>query len=335
MRKKLIAIIVTVILAFGSVSVFADTGNCADNKELDFAKVYKLANEGTVSPAENFTFKIEKVGVTNSSVTKDQMPSFAKDTFTISHGAASAAAGKGTSVSTKIALPEFTRVGEYTYRITEVAGDTAGVQYNAQSVLLKITVTNCAAGTNDLDRTVSMKLEGGDETKVDSVVNTYSAGRLLVTKDVEGIFGDRNENFKMAVTFKAPAGKKVMSDITYSDNGTDKTVDKAALNSADATVTVDIDLKDGETVEFKNIPYGVEYQVKEADYSSMGYATRYDCSDDRDTKTVDSEESTVTVINSKGGTVDTGVLWTVTPYVIALLLAGALTAVVIRRRRMN
>ena len=233
-----------------------------------------------------------------------------------------------------IVLPEYSSVGIYYYTVTQTEGNTAGVKYDTRKMIVKVTVIQqeenkvrvafATASLADKDG------NPGTDVKIATFVNTYSAGSLSVKKLVTGNLGDRDKEFNVKVTFTAPTDKEVESVISYTDGTaqtieTSKWTEKNGSNQAVVTIT----LKHNETVTFTNIPYGVTYEVKEADYTSEANgkydAAKYDFTDTA--KKIDTASDTVTITNNKNSAVDTGIVLDSLPYV--LLIAVAVVGVVI------
>ena len=89
------------------------------------------------------------------------------------------------------------------------------------------------------------------------------------------------------------------------------------------------DLRHGQTASLTNLPYGMTYTVAEDDYTAMGYTTEKT----GDSGTVSAAGVTAAFTNTKGGSVDTGVLLDSAPYAMLLVLALAGGAVLFLRRR--
>ena len=321
--------------AFCSEEMPVGTGAVVDQSSFNIAKLYQLANAGMTSPAEKFTFKIEKNSVTDSCCSLADMPAFAQNTYTIEYSEGDAtvqtqtagATDSSRKLSENIALPNYSEVGIYTYKITETAGTTAGVEYDSQPIYLVITVTN---QNSTLVRSIAMHYGSAAGSKTDTFTNTYKAGQLIVGKEVEGALGDVHKEFTMKVNFTAPAGKTVKSTISYVDGETQGTI--APANWSNGTATATISLHDGETVSFTNIPEGVTYEVVENDYTADGYEADYTYHD-TSKKITGGDTDRVTVVNSKGVTIDTGITSDSTPYIFGLALAGITALLWFRRKR--
>ena len=299
-----------------SVPAFAADADAAVQKD------YRLTNAGTVSPAETFHFLVEKVSVAEgtradgSALTTADMPA-----LTISD-AAYAAGTNGVKDLIITPASAFPNVGIYTYKVTETAGDTAGVTYDAREMELKATVYYDAQGA----LAVEYAFRPDGENKGEDIVNEYSAGSLTVGKTVTGNFGDKNREFNIDVTFTAPAGKTVRSDITYGDS----TISPSEW--VNGTVTRTVSLSSGEQVRFDNVPYGVTYTVAEQDYSGESYTASYD---NAAAGSIAAAGVSTTVTNSKITAVDTGVILNSAPYILLLAGVGAAAAafLLLKKRR--
>lgn len=298
--EKLLAGVLSISLAMG-VSVmpaFAASGETyADMDSVVIKKNYELANEGTFSPAETFSFDIEADNVTDASddITPENMPMPTIGTVSYRRGEA------GSTTKTKeikIDLPEYDSVGVYTYIIHEVAGHSAGVTYYGDAILLRVTVIEqdgklriAAVHTEDPEST--------GEGKKDDFDNFYSAGELEVHKDVEGIMGNKDKYFEFTVQLTGEEGK------TYQDS---------------YAIT-------GDTIHIENLPYGVEYKVSEtpvADYVTTETGTEGE---------VDEAVEQANFTNTKGGTVDAGVVLDSAPYLFTLTGAAGVGLLLTLRRR--
>lgn len=117
--------------------------------------------------------------------------------------------------------------------------------------------------------------EGQNDKKVNDIQNKYYAGTLKIEKKVTGNAGDKNELFKVTVKFTNASKASMLSDITYKNfynaSGTQTetptsiqwTDTVTASNHNNETCSIEFYVKDGTTVEFDNIPYGVQYEITE------------------------------------------------------------------------
>lgn len=324
---KLLAGVLSISLAMG-VSVmpaFAASGETyADMDSVVIKKNYELANEGTFSPAETFSFDIEADNVTDASddITPENMPMPTIGTVSYLRGEA------GSTTKTKeikIDLPEYDSVGVYTYIIHEVAGNSAGVTYYGDAILLRVTVIEqdgklriAAVHTEDPEST--------GEGKKDDFDDLYSAGELEVHKDVEGIMGNKDKYFKFTVQLTGEEGKTYQDSYAITGGSYDANPASIEIKPGETTEAT-FYLKDDDTIHIENLPYGVEYKVSETpvtDYVTTETGTEGE---------VDEAVEQANFTNTKGGTVDAGVVLDSAPYLFTLTGAAGVGLLLTLRRR--
>ena len=311
----------TVAFAVGGESTYTDMSTVTLTKE------YKLTNADTTSPAETFAFSaLTCTNVTDAAdgvtTANAPVPTIASVSYT-----AGEAGGENAKKNITITLPRYYSVGIYTYTFTETDGDTAGVTYRSDAITLVVTVIEHDGKV----RVAAVHTEDDGEDKSGEFNNEYSAGSLSVKKTVTGIMGDQQKEFTVKVTFTAPTGDTVREAITYVDGTETKTI--AAGEGWTGSKEVEITLKHNETVTFTNIPYGVTYNVVENDYTADGYDAASYSFDDTN-KEIDSASEGVTITNTKGGTVDTGISMDAMPYILLLAVACMGLIVFISKKRM-
>lgn len=230
--------------------------------------------------------------------------------------------------------------------------------------------------------------DGQADKKVNDIQNKYYAGSLKIAKVVTGNAGDKEELFKVTVVFKNESGANMYSDIkcnniiaadgtvtAQASLGWTDTVEKNAEGTTthtSETFTKEFYVKDGTTVTFDNIPYGVSYTIteerpandkythsfkhseatKNANGTFNGVSTAADEVKTEGTNEVTNEESannkwnaaqatgsitddldTVTITNDKQSTIDVGVITSNAPYAAMLVLAGLAVLLYVRRRK--
>lgn len=325
--EKLLAGVLSIALAMG-VSVmpaFAASGETyADMDSVVIKKNYELANEGTFSPAETFSFDIEADNVTDASddITPENMPMPTIGTVSYLRGEA------GSTTKTKeikIDLPEYDSVGVYTYIIHEAAGNSAGVTYYGDAILLRVTVIEqdgklriAAVHTEDPEST--------GEGKRDDFDDLYSAGELEVHKDVEGIMGNKEKYFEFRVQLTGEEGKTYQDSYAITGGSYDANPASIKIKPGETTEAT-FYLKDDDTIHIENLPYGVEYKVSEtpvADYVTTETGTEGE---------VDGAVEQANFTNTKGGTVDAGVVLDSAPYLFTLTGAAGVGLLLTLRRR--
>lgn len=315
-----------------AVSVFAVNASATGEETIPAPNITKMQKELQVSNgeiSETFAFTATYKGKSNDTTCDN--PYMLKDGEKVAIGTndtsfitidSTAFTGANATAVKDAAIHvngEFAGPGTYYFDVTEVKGNTAGMTY--YETTKKLTVQHYANG--DTKFFITNKIS--DNAKDDGVFhNKYEASTLTIHKDVTGLQGDKGKDFTAKVKFTAPAGKTVNSTITYGN----QTIAPTAWGNGE--VTVEITLHDGtdNDVIFTNVPYGVVYNVTENDYSGVGYTTTYD----NQTGTIEAAATNVTVTNTKEGTTPGGVIMTIAPYALMVVLAGAFAVVFLTRR---
>lgn len=324
--EKLLAGVLSISLAMG-VSVmpaFAASGETyADMDSVVIKKNYELANTDTISPEETFTFTIDPVTVTDASEgieAADYRPIVGDVTY-----AQGEAGSASKTKKIEIKLPEYDSVGVYTYIIHEVEGNSAGVTYYGDAILLRVTVIEqdgklriAAVHTEDPEST--------GEGKKDDFDDLYSAGELEVHKDVEGIMGNKEKYFEFTVQLTGEEGKTYQDSYAITGGSYDANPTSIKIKPGETTEAT-FYLKDDDTIHIENLPYGVEYKVSEtpvADYVTTETGTEGE---------VNEAVEQANFTNTKGGTVDAGVVLDSAPYLFTLTGAAGVGLLLTLRRR--
>lgn len=333
--KKLFALLLTLalVLSFGITAMAAEpvmTSKATTYEAL--IKTYNVVggNDATLYPAETLTFTstpaVGNPDPTNLTVNDLEVTG-------------------NTNQKLVINVPAYSKVGVYHYTITENAGNTQGVTYTTDavnvSVLVEYDYTDEDGDGYGLKATIGVTNaagEGEGELKHDTFTNTYSLGSLTVSKEVAGNLASQSQEFAIDVTFTSD--KPVLSTITCGDG---QTITSANWTQAESVYTAKVTVKliHGQDVTFNNIPAGVTYTVVEQakheapDPNGSNPETGYTVTYEGETGTIaENVTAAAKVINTKGTTVNTGVVLDSLPYV--LLIAVAVVAVVlftVRKRR--
>ena len=361
MKKFLSMMLTTILVISMSTVAFAanvDNSNGNDASATDntvvIKKEYTATGDTAKSPAEIFKFVIKAGEVLDGGVDADgevitQAPDATIGTVTYSEGQA----GSENAVQEIVVkLPSYEAVGIYYYTITETAGDTAGVTYFDDVITLIVTVTQNEKGqlvfaAVHCESPVSSSYEEGS-TKTDTFTNNYAAGTLEVSKTVTGNMGDTSKYWKFEVTFTAPQD----AEGNYLTVGAPITINTDELSEGNLTTmtawkngkaTATVYVKDGETISFENIPYGVSYEVVEEEANKDGYTTTVSEVDADGKKTpvieangvinVDGPDDVFAFTNSKTKEVDTGITLDSAPYMMMLIIAAAGIAFFLTKKR--
>ena len=344
-----VAMMATMAMPSFAADINADSsvGQAAPGGTLNIAKTYTV-NHGSFN-SESVNLELvpfvegDYVHVTKSSETdanaERMLPTFTAD--------ADADATNGGSIVMNV--PNYTKVGVYTYQVKEKDGGTLGMTYDPKTYTLQVIVGNKMEGgqiaANGEKVCYVTMLDG--TTKQNSVKNTYNAGTLNITKTVQGNMGDRSTDtkFDFVATFKVPVGKTLRSDIVLPEDY------NITWNSDNTVGTVEFKLSHNETFSVQNLPKDIQYSVVEMNgktsLANGAYITNaagentYQVSYDNfvngtvgTTEMTDENVIATNITNTWGSTIDTGVILDNAPYILMLaVVAGGAMMLVIKKRR--
>lgn len=342
-----------------AVSVFAVNASAAavGNTELTIKK--NVTTDGdTYAPATSFTFSVAPC--THTEATEGKFETnvvypgvaggayFAQGNGTITFAPDTSDATKDvyegtTIISTNAGV--FTRPGIYHYTVTETKGSYEGISYDTAARDLYVYVVNDGNGKLKVSNVVLAKkvIENNEEKTVKSEEWTNDYGKdndtihsVKLTKKVTGTQGDLNKKFNFTVkvkgavneaykvTYKASADEAAVTTYVYSDGSTVA----AAKDNMVKTIAI---ANDG-WIQIDGLSVGDKYTIKEVDYSSDGYTTKDNTVENLTTNVDKLGDNAYVVENNKTPGSPTGVIMTIAPYALMVVLAGAFAVVFLTRR---
>ena len=226
---------------------------------------------------------------------------------------------------------KFPRPGTYQYKITEAAGTYKdGTAYAAIEYTLDVTV---ARNENDSFGIMAMILKNGED-KSEVYVNPYSPAHetqknYVVKKVVTGNQGDKNQEFEF--TFGVTNSKDTSKEYYYVITRRDSTANTTGTIKSGETVTTTLKHDEYVTIYGVSATDTVTANETETNSDKTGYR---DLGYEMTSKTVTAEngDKTQTVTNDKAITTPGGVIMTIAPYALMVVLAGAFAVVFLTRR---
>lgn len=313
------------LMAFGLVLSAMCVNVNAEHKvtELELEKTVVL-DGGDLLPTETFNFEMipatvpEGTILTNLEV-KPGIDLGDKNSVSISYDVA------GSELTQKVSFDLSGLVFDkeaaiYRYEVKEIAGTTTAMTYDETSYIVDVYVTN----EGNIEYVIA-KNEDATEKKVVSFSNTYETETLVVSKDVEGVFSDKNKEFTFRLTLDeistVPAGT-VLTASKAKQDGTFEDVE--IIVGAENAFT----LKHGENLTINNLPEGMTYAVTEDE--AEGYTATFT---DSDNGVMSDDGATVDFVNSKIENVETGIMLNMAPYAVSVVLAFGLVAYFVATRK--
>lgn len=308
-----------------AVSVFAVNASANNTEVLPAVSKKITKSTNTYVPTTDFTFSITAAGQSDTIGTNpgvDGVISIDPVHFEANANDIGVAEVNGTGGTIRVDATKFTHPGIYYYNVTEVNSAVSGVTYDTQTK--KLAVYKYANG--DIEYMFVKKNDAGKWVKDESpFTNAYvNVASLTISKAVTGTFADRNKEF----TF------------TLEINGA--TAANRELKKGEGTITTDADgkftLKDGESVIVTGLEAADTYKVVETpeDYTpsidNAGVTVNDATAEGNMTTELTSGDKTVAYTNERNASTPTGVIMTIAPYALMVVLAGAFAVVFLTRR---
>lgn len=308
-----------------AVSVFAVNAS-ADNTEVLPAVSKKITKStNTYVPTTNFEFNITAAGQSDTIGTNpgvDGVISIDPVRFVADDNDIGVTEVNGTGGTIRVDATKFMHPGIYYYNVTEVNSAVSGVTYDTQTKKLAVYKYN--------DGTIAYmfvkKNDAGKWVKDESpFTNAYvNVASLTISKAVKGTFADRNKEFTFTLVI----------------NGA--TAANRELKKGEGTITTDADgkftLKDGESVIVTGLEAADTYKVVETpeDYTpsidNAGVTVNDATAEGNMTTELTSGDKTVAYTNERNASTPGGVIMTIAPYALMVVLAGAFAVVFLTRR---
>lgn len=225
------------------------------NAEITFTKNLEFA-EGITVPDAEFDFTITgtegapeaMIDKVNYSAT-DEKGELENGKYIISKNAA-------------ISFGEFTKAGVYEYEVKETQENISGVTYSVETYKLRVYVANGNNGGFYV-KTITAEKDGEEGNKQSQIVFTNKYVKdvdLVISKNTVGEQADKTKDFGFTITF--------IKSATADENETSYTgmIGEKSIECAIGQETT-FKLHDGQSIEFKNLPAGTRYVVKENEES--------------------------------------------------------------------
>lgn len=259
------------------------------------------------------------------------------------------------NVTVDFSRVSFTAPGIYRYIVTEQASSASGITNDDKSTRTIDVHVIYDEGSEPQLRIAGYVMYSGTVTgntnlnsnKSSEYVNKYETNDLTLEKQVTGNQGDRNKYFEFTVSISGAVPGTVYdvdlhnAEESPSVEGSGKT-NSGTLTADDGTVTATYYLKHGQSIVIQGLAPDTKYEITETAYAEDGYSTSFviDSNDSNVSfgtgiQVMNGGDHKVLFTNYKNGTVPTGILLEVAPYIglgVAVLVSLALLIATRRRR---
>ncbi|MBB5183228.1 DUF7601 domain-containing protein [Catenisphaera adipataccumulans] len=176
-----------------------------------------------------------------------------------------------------ITLPSYSTPGVYAYTVAESTSTPTGYtdyndpglltfDTNTYTMLVYVNSDNQVIAVTSVNNSTGNKVTWEDYKGMEftnEIVKKANPGSdstdLSITKSVTGTYGDKTKKFSFTVTFDTNGTVALPTD--WSLSSITATIGSDAVTNNSGVFT--FNLKDGETINFNNIPAGVNYTVTE------------------------------------------------------------------------
>lgn len=315
-----------------AVSVFAVNASANNTEVLPAVSKKITKSTNTYVPTTDFTFSITAAGQSDTIGTNpgvDGVISIDPVHFEANANDIGVAEVNGTGGTIRVDATKFMHPGIYYYNVTEVNSAVSGVTYDPQTK--KLAVYKYKNGTIAyMFVKEETKEDGTKELVKDNApfANGYvNVSDLTISKTVTGDFADETKDFTFTITITGVADK------TYNVYKKDKVIKTLTSGKSD-TIT----LKHGESVVIKGLEAADTYTVVETNEDYTPSINNAGVTVNGATATGDmtidktSAAKTVAYTNERNASTPGGVIMTIAPYALMVVLAGAFAVVFLTRR---
>lgn len=240
----------------------------------------------------------------------------------------------------KVDADVFTAPGIYRYIVKESAVTGDGVTKDNTIYYVDLYVENDAVvdGKQTYKVTAAEVLNSTNNNAKSDLVfdNEYETGALVVAKEVAGTLGDKTHPWEIKVTITSSDGSEEKYVAKLSD-GTEVTLTSGTSRT--------FELADSKSVTIYGLSANDKYSVEEiddkvtTDHYTVSYVVNGTATNNKveDTKLTTSDEgalvdASVTVKNTLNAATPGGVIMTIAPYALMVVVAGAFAVVFLSRR---
>lgn len=229
---------------------------------------------------------------------------------------------------------KFLQPGIYVWKVEETGTYTDGARCEPQTKYLIVSIIRDG---NDLKvASAGLVTTLKDTSKNNGFVNPYASVKLDMSKTVAGLMGDKSKEFDFTVVITSSDASKEYAVVIADDKtGTTRLVNATptkATKEGKTTYTYSVKMKHDGALTIYGLAGDDTWSVTETPVA--GYTTNVNNSDsatnvaEGDAKT----NGTADFVNTATSSPATGVIMTIAPYALMVVLAGAFAVVFLSRR---
>lgn len=332
MKKYTLLLVSSLLLASATtVLVKAEKKLVEEGTELKITKVFSGIDGQNITPNVDFSFEISPYSQEITETTKDNldvMKGIDSKTVKVSYK-------NGTKDSIQHVIFDFKQIkfpkaGIYRYTVKEGPVTVPGITRDDREYVVDLYVLLNQDSGDFVPKYVVSYQSNQKEKKPIEFKNELKTTKLKIVKKVTGNAGEKDRKFDFVVNLEAnqeySKGQKVILTRNTRDSENQDIVFEIGKDNA-------FQLKNDESLELTNLPYGIKYSVKETKVDNYEQTATFSEGDNNlsvpynlgTSKTSDETPDEIIVTNKREGIIPTGVVSTIVPYVAlsAVAIGGA------------
>ena len=223
---------------------------------------------------------------------------------------------------------KFKQPGTYKWELKETGSYADGATCATQVKYLIVNITR--EGDTLVVYSAGLVTADGATSKEDNFTNVYTSVKLDMSKAVEGAMGDKSKFFDFTVVITSSDSAKEYSIVNA--NGQNATVGSVEKNTKDGktTYTYAVTMKDAGALTIYGLAGNDTWTVTET--ADKNYNTTVNGTEGYEATGNATENGEAEFVNTAKGSPATGVIMTIAPYALMVVLAGAFAVVFLTRR---
>lgn len=224
---------------------------------------------------------------------------------------------------------KFAQPGTYKWKLTETGSYADGATCATQVKYLIVNITR--EGDTLVVYSAGLVTSDNDESKNDSFTNDYASVKLDMSKTVEGAMGDKSKFFNFTVVITSSDSAKEYNIVNANgQNATVGDVQKDTTQDGKTTYTYAVTMKDAGALTIYGLAGNDTWTVTET--TDVNYSTKVNGDNGSTASGTAESNGTAAFVNTAEGSPVTGVIMTIAPYALMVVLAGAFAVVFLTRR---
>lgn len=235
----------------------------------------------------------------------------------------------GDTAKIHIDAKKFAQPGTYKWKLTETGSYADGATCATQVKYLIVNITR--EGDTLVVYSAGLVTSDNDTSKENSFTNDYASVKLDMSKAVEGAMGDKSKFFDFTVVITSYDSAKEYNIVNANgQNATVGAVDKATTQEGKTTYTYAVTMKDAGALTIYGLAGNDTWTVTET--ADKNYSTKVNGTSGNIASGTAESNGTAAFVNTANGSPVTGVIMTIAPYALMVVLAGAFAVVFLTRR---